>query len=200
MSESINARSEGQAPNHPYDILLVEDDDAAAALIVRGVASMGLKVKRVADGEHAILITQNNLPDLVLMDIMMPRLDGLETTRYLKMHYTGQLPVMVITAREDGESLRQAQASGVDDYMTKPVRISRLRERVGRLLSLGEAERKAASGDAEGIAQVVRLRLEIADELIEIGRAPIAQRHLERLMAIDAEHDGVKSLARKLDV
>lgn len=187
----------GEGAEHAADVLLVEDDEAAAMLIARGVSSMGFTVKRAYDGEQAILITHNNLPSMVLMDIMMPRLDGLETTRYLKTRYDGYLPVMVITAREDRESLSRAQAAGVDDYMTKPVRVQRLRARIQRLMALRAAEDQIPSADA--VEAVIRLRVEIADELCDLGRAAIARVHLDRLRDLAPAHEAVIALGRKLD-
>lgn len=187
-------------PGGAFDILLVEDDDAAAMFIARGVSSMGLKVRRAHNGEQAILITQNELPSLVLMDTMMPRLDGLETTRYFKTFYSGYLPVMVITAREDRESLQKAFEAGVDDYMTKPVRIADLRMGVQRLLALREAEELASTGDEDGVNEVVRLRLEIAEGLCHVGRYLLAEHHLKRLRRLAPDHEGVKALARKLEL
>lgn len=175
-------------------ILVVEDDDDTATLIGRMLQSMGHTVKRAVNGQEAILVTQNNLPMLVVMDVMMPHLDGFETTRFLKVRYPGYLPVMILTALDDAESVRRAQMVDADHYLTKPVRRGKLAEAVERLIALSAAEEKAD----EAPDGVVEARLSLAEHLWDEGLGRVATGHLARLRALAPDDARVKHLAERL--
>jgi len=175
-------------------ILIVEDDDDTATLIGRMLQSMGHTVRRAINGQEAILVTQNNLPSLVVMDVMMPHLDGFETTRFLKVRYPGYLPVMILTALDDAESVRRAQLVQADHYLTKPVRRGNLAAAVERLVALSAAEERAA----EDPAAVVEARLALADQLWDQGLGRVAIGHLERLRALAPDDLRVKILGERL--
>lgn len=175
-------------------ILVVEDDDDTAMLIQRLLGQLGYTVKRAVNGQEAILVTQNNLPRLVVMDVMMPHLDGFETTRYLKVRYPGYLPVMICTALDDAESVRRAQLASADHYMTKPVRRATLLAAVKQLITLSQAEERA-DGDPQG---VVEARLALAEQLWTQGLGRVALGHLNRLRALAPDDARVKALAERL--
>lgn len=175
-------------------ILVVEDDDDTATLIERMLRSLGHQVRRATNGQEAILVTQNNLPMLVVMDVMMPHLDGFETTRYLKVRYPGYLPVMILTALDDAESVRRAQAVEADEYLTKPVRRASLQQSVDLLIALSTAE-DAAESDPQG---VIEARLALAEALWARGLGRVAIGHLGRLEALAADDPRVADLAKRL--
>ena len=175
-------------------ILVVEDDDDTATLIGRMLQSLGHTVRRAVNGQEAILVTQNNLPMLVVMDVMMPHLDGFETTRFLKVRYPGYLPVMICTALDDAESVRRAQLVEADHYLTKPVRRGNLMAAVERLIALSAAEEKAD----EDPAGVVEARLALADQLWDQGLGRVAIGHLSRLRALAPDDPRVKALGERL--
>lgn len=175
-------------------ILVVEDDDDTAMLIGRMLGALGYTVRRAINGQEAILITQNNLPMLVVMDVMMPHLDGFETTRFLKLKYPGYLPVMILTALDDAESVRRAQAVDADHYLTKPVRRATLQAAVERLVALSAAE-EAADDDPAG---VVEARLALAEQLWDQGLGRVAGGHLARLRALAPDDPRVVALGERL--
>lgn len=175
-------------------ILVVEDDDDTATLIGRMLASLGHAVRRATNGQEAILVTQNNLPMLVVMDVMMPHLDGFETTRYLKVRYPGYLPVMILTALDDAESVRRAQMVEADYYLTKPVRRANLQEAVELLIALGLAEDDAATDPAG----VVEARLALAEQLWAQGLGRVASGHLDRLRKLAPDDARVVDLGVRL--
>lgn len=175
-------------------ILLVEDDDDTAMLIGRMLKSMGHTVRRAINGQEAILVTQNNLPMLVVMDVMMPHLDGFETTRFLKVKYPGYLPVMILTALDDAESVRRAQGVDADHYLTKPVRRAHLKQAVQLLIDLSAAE-EDADGAPEG---VVEARLALAEALWDQGLGRVAIGHLTRLRALVPDDPRVADLGKRL--
>lgn len=175
-------------------ILVVEDDDDTAMLIGRMLQSMGHTVKRAVNGQEAILVTQNNLPMLVVMDVMMPHLDGFETTRFLKVRYPGYLPVMILTALDDAESVRRAQLVEADHYLTKPVRRGTLAAAVELLIGLSAAE-ETADDDPK---TVVEARLALAEQLWDQGLGRVATGHLARLRALAPDDPRVTALGERL--
>ena len=175
-------------------ILLVEDDDDTAMLIQRQLEALGHVVHRAQNGQEAILVTQNNLPELVVMDVMMPQLDGFETTRYLKVRYPGYLPIMILTALDDSESVRRAQTVGADFYLTKPVRRATLKEAIELLIALSRAE-DAADKAPEG---VVEARFALAERLWAAGLGRVAVAHLSRLRELCPDDARVIELGKRL--
>src|SRR4051812_48797602 len=109
-------------------ILLVEDDrplrEAVAATLVGG----GLSVTEAASGEEALTRLEVERPDLVLLDLMLPGLDGMETLR--RVRAANDLPVIVLTVRDAKEDKLAALDAGADDYVTKPFDSEELLARV----------------------------------------------------------------------
>lgn len=182
----------------PRRVLHVEDDEDMARLIGRTLTSMGLAVDHVPNGEQAILVTQNHLPTLVVMDLMMPRLDGFEATRYLKLRYTEYVPILIVSALDDAESQKRAREVGADFYLTKPVRAPELRDAVTRLLELAEAENAFADAPDGEPRRVVECRLALANRLCDSGLTPLARVHLARVSDLAPTDAEVVELGRRL--
>jgi CheY-like chemotaxis protein len=127
----------GPAPQHrprKATILVAEDHldsrDALRALL----EAFGFDVVEAANGRQAVEVALSSLPDLILMDIMMPELDGFEATRELRRHLaTSTTPIIAVTAMEGAYQL--AIQAGADDYVRKPVDIRRLVAKVNDWLS-----------------------------------------------------------------
>jgi CheY-like chemotaxis protein len=119
-------------------ILLVEDNELNRDMLSRRLARRGYEVLIATDGAEGVAMAEREKPDLVLMDMSLPVLDGWEATRRLKAApATCSIPVIALTAHamaNDGQKARQA---GCDDYDTKPVELPRLLEKIERLLGLG---------------------------------------------------------------
>jgi CheY-like chemotaxis protein len=108
-------------------VLLVEDNDVNREMLVRRLAKRGFDMVVAIDGEDALGVAQNELPDIVLMDMSLPVLDGWETTRQLKGNAeTAHIPVIALTAHAMIEDRNRCYAAGCDDYDTKPIEIDRL--------------------------------------------------------------------------
>ena len=114
-------------------ILIAEDDRELRGLFSRVLVKNGYAVRDVADGQEALEAVQGDYFDLIISDIMMPRVDGYELVRRLR---TGgsQIPVLMITAKDAFDDMRQGFLSGTDDYMVKPVNINEMVLRVSALL------------------------------------------------------------------
>ncbi|MGE4544174.1 MAG: response regulator [Pedobacter sp.] len=120
-------------------ILLVEDDDAIRRLVELLLQQRGWRVTAVADGLHALEVLQNNQFDLVLMDIRMPRLDGLETTRRIRRREQSlgmsPLPIVGMTAHAAMQDRTMCLEAGMDDHLSKPIASNRLYAMVEKYLA-----------------------------------------------------------------
>jgi len=114
-------------------ILLVEDNEMNRDSLSRLLARRGYEVVFAEDGEEAVAMTQATLPDLVLMDISLPKLDGYEATRRLRaIEATRNIPIIALTAHAMTSDREQAMAAGCTDFESKPVEFARL---VGKIQS-----------------------------------------------------------------
>ena len=116
-------------------ILIVEDDPFSRDILSRRLTRRGYEVLEAHDGAEGILVAQTRLPDLILMDIDLAEIDGLEATRRLKKDkVTTHIPIIALTAYAMAEDRSRARQVGCDDFDTKPVDLSRLLEKIIRLL------------------------------------------------------------------
>ena len=117
-------------------ILVVDDEDDIARVISARLKTAGFGVRRAADGEEAVELAVREKPDLILMDVMMPRLDGFQATRIIRSRLeTAQIPVIMLTAKSDIASELQGIDAGADDYISKPFDHIRLLARIKMLLN-----------------------------------------------------------------
>ena len=114
------------------DILVIEDDEAISDLLRRGLTYEGYKVTVAYDGNNGLLSARDSPPDLVVLDLMLPGLDGLEVCRRLRA--ADDVPILVLTARGTVSDRISGLDSGADDYMVKPFSIDELLARVRALL------------------------------------------------------------------
>jgi CheY-like chemotaxis protein len=120
-------------------ILLVEDNEMNRDMLSRRLLRKGYQVALALDGQSGLEMTQTELPDLVLMDMSLPVLDGWEATRRLKADpATRHIPIIALTAHAMSSDREKALEAGCDDYDTKPVELLRLLTKIEALLSGGE--------------------------------------------------------------
>jgi len=106
--------------NHPSRILLVEDDDALANVYVTRLQSEGFDVRRVNNGEDALATALSYKPDLVVLDVMMPKVSGFDVLDILRnTPETANLKIIMLTALSQDSEKQRAQSLGVDDYLVK---------------------------------------------------------------------------------
>ena len=116
-------------------ILLVEDNEANRDMMSRWLIRQGYKVTMAVDGEEAISKSHSDHPDLILMDLSLPKIDGWEATRHLKADVeTSQIPIIALTAHAMNGDREKALAAGCDEYCAKPVDFKRLQEMIEALL------------------------------------------------------------------
>ena len=118
----------------PY-VLVMEDEDALATLVQYNLEKEGYKVVVAADGEEGMLQIDERLPDLVLLDWMLPKLSGIEVCRRIRGRpETRNLPIIMLTARGEETDRVRGLDTGADDYMTKPFSMTELIARIRAVL------------------------------------------------------------------
>ena len=116
-------------------ILIVEDEPALAELLSWNFESAGFSVQQTADGEEALLVAQEFMPDIIILDWMIEQLPGIEVCRRLrKGKETAAIPIIMLTARGEEEDRIRGLETGADDYVTKPFSPRELRARVEAVL------------------------------------------------------------------
>jgi len=122
-------------------VLVADDEEDIRSLVAFRLMRAGYEVITAADGEEALLLATTRLPDLVVLDMMMPKATGLEVTRSMREHEaTKVIPVILLTARAQEGDVISGFEAGADDYVKKPFSPQDLQARVQALL-----ERSAAS-------------------------------------------------------
>jgi CheY-like chemotaxis protein len=116
-------------------ILLVEDNEMNRDMLSRRLARRGFEVLIAVDGQEGVSMAQKELPDLILMDMSLPVIDGWEATRALKAGVeTKAIPIIALTAHAMSTDREKALAAGCDDYDTKPIELVRLLEKMEALM------------------------------------------------------------------
>jgi DNA-binding response OmpR family regulator len=117
-------------------ILIVEDEETLLELEAVLLRLKGYDVEGVMDGQSALETVATMNPDLILLDIMLPKIDGFEVCRQIKANEaTRHIPVIMLTAKKSKEDLAMSEQVGADGYITKPFRSSMVIETIQRLLS-----------------------------------------------------------------
>jgi two-component system response regulator MtrA len=166
-------------------ILLVEDDPSIREITALGLRAAGFTVETASDGVEGVERWRASRPDLVLLDVMLPRLDGLEVLRAIRHEAT--TPVVMLTARADTIDVVVGLESGADDYVRKPFEMPELVARVRAALRRRDAD--AAPG--EGLLRLGDLVIDAAGRTVTRGGREIALTRTEfDLLAALARHPG----------
>ena len=121
-------------------LLYVEDNEMNRDMLSRRLQRRGFDVLIAADGEQGVSLAAAERPDLILMDMSLPVLDGWEATRRIKAApATRRIPIIGLTAHAMATDRDRCLEAGCDDYDTKPVELGRLLEKIERLLASGQA-------------------------------------------------------------
>ena len=116
-------------------ILLVEDNEMNRDMLSRRLERKGFEVVIAVDGQAGVDMASSVGPDLILMDLSLPVIDGWEATRQIKADAATQnIPVIALTAHAMSGDEQKAREAGCDDYDTKPVNLNRLLEKIGKFL------------------------------------------------------------------
>jgi DNA-binding response OmpR family regulator len=155
-------------------ILLVDDEDAVQKLLTYPLEHEGFRVVQARDGEEALRRFESEHVDLVVLDLMLPKVDGLEVCKRLRA--SSAVPIIMLTARDDELDKVVGLELGADDYITKPFSIREFRSRVRALL------RRAALGGTDGARDQIRveeLTLDLAKRTTELRGRRIELTYVE---------------------
>jgi len=163
-------------------ILVVEDEDSLATLLQYNLQKEGYDVALAGDGEEALLLVDERLPDLVVLDWMLPKVSGIEVCRRLRQrNETRNVPIIMLTARGEESDRVRGLDTGADDYVVKPFSMTELTARIRavlRRLRPGLAEDRVRRGDI--LIDRVAHRVKRAGAEIHLG--PTEFRLLDYLM------------------
>jgi formate hydrogenlyase transcriptional activator len=152
-------------------ILVVDDTRANIGFLLETLSQAGYRVRVAPDGETALEQIQYSLPDLVLLDVMMPGIDGFETCRRIrKQPQLAQLPVIFMTALSDAQDKVRAFSAGADDYVTKPFQSEEVLARVHTHLARRMLEGKLEQANRELESRVAARTAELTAALSEVER------------------------------
>ncbi len=188
----------------PETILLVDDIPANLSVLAECLSEAGYALLVAEDGEDALALTARNAPDLILLDVMMPGIDGFATCRRLKERAeTRDIPVIFMTALTDTAEKLKAFEAGAVDYITKPIQheealarvnthltIRRLRRELEHQLALKERFMRVASHDLRNPLCLILMSGELAKRK---GASPEVTEYLESI------HDSAKQMQRIVD-
>ena len=165
-----------EASGEPRRCILVVDDEPATAKLLRAWCADGPFVIREAhDGHEGLALVRSEKPDLILLDVMMPGIDGIELTRRLKSDAaTKTIPIILLSARKDVETKVLAFDSGADDYVTKPFELHEVDARVRAMLRKRdlylEVEELSIVDDKTGLANYRQFRRKLQEEWLRAER------------------------------
>jgi two-component system sensor histidine kinase/response regulator len=186
---------------HPRPLVLIVDDDAGARHTLEALLFQeGYELAFAASGKETLAFLESRTPDVILLDIMMPEMDGLEVCRRIKSKGAWRhIPVILVTALESKEDLVRGLDAGADEFLSKPVSGLELRARVRAMLRIKQ--------QYDALARVTRLREDLSHMIVHDIRNPLtvilmnvfAARRGEVPPTIQGRLDAIEQEARRLD-
>ena len=176
-------------------ILLVDDEDSVQKLLTFPLEREGFRVVHARDGEEALATFAREDVDLVVLDLMLPKLDGLEVCKRIRADST--VPIIMLTARDDELDKVLGLELGADDYITKPFLIREFRSRVRAVLR--RAATPHLSGKREETIDRGDVRIDLPRRVVEVRGLPVQLTFVEfELLALLASNPGVVYSRRQL--
>src|SRR6266478_10153359 len=168
----------------PPRILIVDDNETNRDILMARLGPQGYELRQAGDGEEALAAAKELLPDLILLDIMMPKIDGIEVCRRIKndaaMPFT---PIILCTAKADSKDVVAGLEAGADEYLTKPVDQMALVARVKSVLRIKELHDQVSAQAADLASWNRTLEQRVEQQLSEIERVSRLQRFLSPQIA-----------------
>src|SRR3954454_12114627 len=165
--------------NTPPRVLIVDDNEVNRDIIVARLEAHGYETLQAADGQEALAAGGRHRPDLVLLDVMMPNIDGIEVCRRLKSDAAlSFLPVILVTARVETKDVVAGLDAGADEYLTKPIDQPALVARVKSVLRIKALHDEVQTQARELAAWNRLLEARVAQQLCELERVAKLKRFL----------------------
>ena len=168
-------------------IVVIEDEVDILEVITYNLSKEGFDVCSALDGEEGLALIKKEVPDLVLLDLMLPGLDGIEICRKLKTDYsTRSIPIIMVTAKGEESDIVLGLGMGADDYMVKPFRPRELMARIRSVLRRGEFIE-----EGEGVVSIDELVIDINRHEVKLEGKIIVLTAMEfKLLHFLASHPG----------
>lgn len=167
------------------NILVVDDEEHILELLRFNLANEGYNVLTATSGEQAVEICAKHTPDLVLLDVMLPNLDGFETCKKLKtLHKTQLLPIIMITAKNEEEEKIKGLEIGADDYITKPFSVKELIARVKAMLRRTSTNVSSSSDTSRIIAGDLKIDISTYEVLQGNKKVDLTLKEFEMLKTL----------------
>lgn len=169
------------APVMSQSILVVDDDPHIRDVVCFALGKAGMTTRSAADGAEALRLAEEQVPDLLILDINMPEMDGLEVTRRLRQ--TSEVPILFLSSRDDEIDRVLGLELGADDYVTKPFSP---RELVARINAILKRTRAPVAAQPEEIVRVAELMIDIAEHRAEWAgeQIPLTATEFQILLAL----------------
>jgi DNA-binding response OmpR family regulator len=159
-------------------ILVVEDDPGLLEALRYSLAAEGYEVSAVSDGGDGLRAARDQAPDLVILDLMLPTLGGLDVCRSLRL--AGSItPILMLTARDSEVDRVVGLEVGADDYVTKPFSMRELLARVAAMLRRVEMQRREAAAEAPEVLEFDGLVVDVARRAVTLDGEPVQLRRKE---------------------
>ena len=161
----------------PARILIVDDTPANVDILARRLSAHGYEILTAGDGEEGLAVAKEHQPDLILLDIMMPKMDGIEVCQHVKADASLPfIPIILVTAKTDSKDVVAGLEAGAEEYLTKPVEQNALVARVKSMLRIKELHDKSQE-------QAARLEAQAA-ELVDLNQG-LEERVAEQLTELE---------------
>jgi class 3 adenylate cyclase len=168
----------------PPRIFIVDDNETNRCLLAARLGAEGYQTTEAENGERALAVAREVAPDVVLLDVMMPKIDGFEVCRRLKGDSTlGFIPIIMVTARADSKDVVTGLNAGADEYLTKPVDHAALVARVRSMLRIKELHDRVEAQAAELASWNRTLEQRVVQQLAQIERVSRLKRFLSPQIA-----------------
>jgi adenylate cyclase len=189
----------------PPRILIVDDNETNRCILVARLRAEGYETTEAENGERALAVTREVAPDVVLLDVMMPKIDGFEVCRRLKGDSAlGFVPIIMVTARTDSKDVVTGLNAGADEYLTKPIDHTALVARVRSILRIKELHDRVEAQAAELASWNRTLEQRVAEQVVQIERVSRLQRFLSpqiaELILSSSPNDALASHRRQVTI
>jgi class 3 adenylate cyclase len=191
--------------HNPPRILIVDDNETNRCLLTARLGAEGYETMEAENGERALAVVREVAPDIVLLDVMMPKIDGFEVCRRLRVDTTlGFVPIIMVTARTDSKDVVTGLNAGADEYLTKPIDHAALVARVRSMLRIKELHDRVEVQAAELASWNRTLEQRVVEQLAQIERVSRLQRFLSpqiaELVLSSSPNDALASHRRQVTI